>query len=79
MSDRSGFDWAGLMQLGIGRLGLRPSEFWALTPAEFLLMLGPPPAGGALDASGLKALVARYPDLEKEESHGRHGHTGERA
>ena len=30
----SAFDWPGLMRAGICGLGLRPAEFWALTPAE---------------------------------------------
>ena len=25
--------------MGVGELGLRPSEFWALTPAEFLALV----------------------------------------
>ncbi len=36
----SGFDWPGLLRAGLQRLGLRPHEFWALTPAELTLMLG---------------------------------------
>lgn len=27
----SGLDWPGLMRAGLGRLGLTPKEFWALT------------------------------------------------
>ena len=33
-------DWAGLMRAGLHGLGLRPAEFWALTPVELQLMLG---------------------------------------
>jgi uncharacterized phage protein (TIGR02216 family) len=33
-------DWPGLMRAGLHGLGLRPVEFWALTPVELMLMLG---------------------------------------
>ena len=56
------FDWPGLMRLGICGLGLRPAEFWALTPAELVLMTGQRGGASALDRGGLAALLARYPD-----------------
>lgn len=70
MTARQGFDWNGLLRLGLVQLKLHPAEFWALTPAEFLLMLGPAPVSGALTASGLEALAARFPDADDGESHG---------
>lgn len=54
-------DWAGLLRLGVGRLGLRPSQVWALTPGELRLMLGPE-ISAPLGRGGLDALMARYPD-----------------
>ncbi|MDP4991674.1 MAG: phage tail assembly chaperone [Marivita lacus] len=56
----SRFDWPALMRAGVRGLGLRPAEFWALTPAELHLLLG----GGSapLGRSGLDALMAAYPD-----------------
>ncbi|WP_292292677.1 rcc01693 family protein [Marivita sp.] len=56
----SRFDWPSLMRAGMRGLGLRPAEFWALTPAELHLLLG----GGSapLGRSGLDALMAAYPD-----------------
>lgn len=57
--------WIELMQAGMSGLGLRPDEFWNLTPAEFLLMRGA--AGGAsatLTRDALAALRADYPDSE---------------
>ncbi|MBY6090273.1 MULTISPECIES: rcc01693 family protein [Rhodobacterales] len=56
------FDWPALMVAGLRGLGLRPAEFWALTPAELRLMLGQ--AGGAapLARQRLDALLAAYPD-----------------
>jgi uncharacterized phage protein (TIGR02216 family) len=52
------------MRAGVRGLGLRPAEFWALTPAELHLLLG----GGyaPLGRSGLDALMAAYPDTQGE-------------
>ncbi|MGY6409699.1 MAG: rcc01693 family protein [Alkalilacustris sp.] len=74
MSGPRPLDWPGLMRLGLGRLGLRPTEFWALTPAELLLMLGrgEPVRAGPLDAAGLAALAARFPDKAKGSVDERH-------
>ena len=58
-----GLDWPGLMRAGMRGLGLRPDQFWALTPAELALMLGIEPGkGGAMTRDRLAELVARYPD-----------------
>lgn len=69
MSGRRRLDWAGLLRAGLhgpalGGLGLRPAEFWDLTPAELALMLGVEPgaAAGAMTRSGLGELMARFPD-----------------
>lgn len=59
----SGFDWTALMQAGVRGLGLKPADFWALTPAELGLMLGRD--GGAvtpLARSRLDELLHAYPD-----------------
>lgn len=58
----SGFDWPGLMRVGLGRLGLRPEEFWRLTPAELVLMLGDPNAVAPLDRTRLAELAGAWPD-----------------
>jgi uncharacterized phage protein (TIGR02216 family) len=50
------------MRAGLRGLGLRPAEFWALTPAELQLMLGDPGASAPLLSDGLAALMAAYPD-----------------
>ena len=58
-----GFDWPGLMRAGLCGLGLRPAEFWALTPAELMLMLGVEPGqSGVMGRARLEELAARYPD-----------------
>lgn len=38
----SGLDWSALMRAGMQGLRLTPEAFWALTPAEFQMMLGEP-------------------------------------
>ncbi len=58
----SGFDWPGLMQAGLRGLGLKPAEFWALTPAELRVMLGEARGAAALGRGGLDALMQAYPD-----------------
>jgi len=54
-------DWAGLMRLGLVRLRLSPEVFWALTPAELLLMAGIG-AEVPMNRDVLDALAALYPD-----------------
>ncbi|MCE5972093.1 phage tail assembly chaperone [Sinirhodobacter sp. WL0062] len=59
----SGLDWPGLMRVGMRGLGLRPQEFWALTPAELALMLGEASGSAPLTRARLDELVARWPDV----------------
>lgn len=56
--------WGTLLRAGVRELGLRPDEFWALTPAEFLLIAGDQP--NTMTRAGLTALMARFPDKDKE-------------
>ena len=52
-------DWAGLMRAGMRGLGLRPDQFWRLSPAELMLMLG-------VDGRGIAPLNrARLAELER--------------
>ncbi|WP_370273305.1 rcc01693 family protein [Pseudooceanicola nitratireducens] len=64
-SGGEGFDWVSLVQAGVRGLGLRPADFWALTPAELSLMLGraAPPA---LGRAGLVDLMAAFPDAQAD-------------
>lgn len=55
-------DWAGLMRAGLHGLGLRPAEFWALTPVELQLMLGRDGAPAPLARDRLEELLRAYPD-----------------
>ncbi len=66
MSERL-LDWPGLMRAGMQGLGLRPGEFWRLTPAELWLMLGAGAGPARLDRAGLDDLLRRYPDKRKDE------------
>jgi uncharacterized phage protein (TIGR02216 family) len=53
------------MRLGLRGLGLRPAEFWSLTPAELMLMLGEGSnAAPPLTRARLMELAAAYPDAE---------------
>ena len=65
-----GFDWPALMRAGLAGLGLRPAEFWALTPIELRLMLGTEVAAAGLTRAGLAALQAAFPDKEVRVDHG---------
>lgn len=59
-------DWAALMRAGLQGLGLEPDAFWRLTPAELQIMLGDFGARAPLLSHGLDALMAAYPDKNKE-------------
>ena len=56
------FDWPALMAAGLRGLGLKPAEFWALTPAELAFLLGHGDGRLPMDRAGLDALAARFPD-----------------
>lgn len=65
----SRIEWARLMRLGLVEIGLRPAEFWDLTPAELMLIAGIDGRGGmAMTRSALDALMARFPDGAMPES-----------
>lgn len=58
----SGVDWPALMRAGMRGAGLKPNEFWALTPAELELMLGKPGGVAPLGRSRLEDLMREFPD-----------------
>ncbi|MGR3520492.1 MAG: rcc01693 family protein [Roseovarius sp.] len=60
------FDWPVLLRAGVQGLGLRPGEFWALTPVELRLMLGERQGARPMARDGLEALLAAFPDHEEE-------------
>ena len=59
-------NWAGLMRLGLVGLRLSPEVFWALTPAELMLMAG---LGGRapMGRDVLDELAALYPDKGRDD------------
>lgn len=56
------FDWAGLLRLGLCGLRLTPAQFWALTPAELMLMLGKEGGAAPLGRARLEELARAFPD-----------------
>lgn len=58
-----GFDWAGLMRLGLGRLGLRPAVFWGLTPMELIVMAGLDDQPAPCLRARLDELARAFPDV----------------
>lgn len=56
-----GLDWPGLLRAGLQGAGLRPAEFWALTPVELMVLLGRE-GGAPMGRARLEALAAAYPD-----------------
>lgn len=70
MSDAGkGFDWPGLMRAGLRGLGLEPDEFWALTPAELWLLLGPEAGEMPMGRAKLEELSRSFPDTDKGTKH----------
>lgn len=55
--------WAKLMRLGMVELRLTPEAFWALTPAELMLMSGAFAGAETLSRGGFAELSALFPDV----------------
>lgn len=62
----SKIDWVALMQLGLVELRLPPDVFWALTPAELMLMAGVGGKAASLSRGAFADLAASFPDNNKE-------------
>ncbi len=62
----NGFDWRALLRAGTD-LGLQPKEFWSLTPAELMFLLGEGGGPAPLTRAGLEELAAAFPDRERGE------------
>jgi len=58
------FPWRELMAFGLGRLGLPPRDFWAMTPREIAAAMEGVAGRRAVppERSTLDALMTRYPD-----------------
>jgi len=66
----NGFNWPALMRAGMRGAGMRPADFWALTPAELMLMCGQDAAQAPMSRSGLDALAAAFPDGDERMQNG---------
>lgn len=63
----SAFDWGALLRAGVREARLRPEEFWRLTPAELLIVLGR--EGGsnpAMARTRLEELSQQWPDRAQQ-------------
>lgn len=57
------FDWPALLRVGVAA-GLRPAEFWALTPSELVLVLGLDGQEKPLNRARLAELEQAYSDMK---------------
>lgn len=58
----SAINWPQLIRAGLMTLRLQPAEFWAMTPAELMLMLGQGSAAAPMGRARLADLLRAYPD-----------------
>ena len=56
------FAWAQMQRLALRQLRLKPWEFWALTPFEFLMMLGLDQGAAVMNRTQLSNLMDAFPD-----------------
>ncbi len=55
------------MRVGLGLLRLSPREFWAMTPRELAVALGPlSPTRDTLSRAAFDALMQAFPDKKQE-------------
>ena len=62
----SNIAWSKLMRLGLVELRLSPEDFWNLSPAELMMMLGVASGSAGMSRSVFAKLTALYPDEPKE-------------
>ncbi len=56
-----------MMRIGLHKMGLKPNDFWGLTPLEFLIITGLEGRRSmAMTRADLAGLCARFPDIETE-------------
>lgn len=67
----SKINWPDIIRAGLVQLRLRPSEFWALTPAELMMMLGHGGANAPMARARLADLLRIYPDTAPGADHER--------
>ena len=64
----SRINWPDIMRAGLVQLRLRPVEFWALTPAELMVMLGHGGVSATMGRARLTDLLRLYPDVPASEN-----------
>ncbi len=60
MSANTSFDWSALLKVAVQQGGMKPSEFWCLTPAELSLCLGLDQVAPPLNRARLMELDRLY-------------------
>lgn len=60
--------WQGFIRLAFEQLGLKPSDFWQLTPAELFLFLGVDTSPVPFSRTHLDELVRRFPDKKSKDA-----------
>lgn len=63
---RRDLDWAAMRYRALRDLGLKPAEFWALTPVEFLEMLGIDVDQAPMGRAVFQQLCRDFPDGRDE-------------
>jgi uncharacterized phage protein (TIGR02216 family) len=63
-------DWAGLLRAGLIGLRLQPAQFWALTPAELMVMMGLDSGSAPMGRQRLMEMSRAYPDQTKGQQDG---------
>lgn len=61
----SAIAWSSLMRAGLHDLRLTPAQFWDLTPAELMLMLGHEGRTTVLSRARFEELSRNYPDTRE--------------
>ena len=60
-------DWVTWQQVGLRDLRLSPEVFWALTPAELMLIAGVVTPDKRMSQDRLRDLMTAFPDTEKKQ------------
>lgn len=62
------FNWPDLIRAGLTYLRLPPEQFWALTPAELMVMMGRGGGAAPMGRARLSDLLRAYPDAPASKS-----------
>jgi len=65
-------DWAAMLRFAVRQRGMTPAAFWALTPAELMLMVGEGSGTRPLTRNRLMELQAAFPDRRPGDTAPRH-------